>query len=52
MTIILEEGIHCQGEVMSDITSLKREDKSLAVKALILKTYSGFQLYFILPQVF
>lgn len=52
MAIILEEVIHCQGEVMPVITSLKPEDKSFAEKALILRTYSGFELYFILPQVF
>lgn len=34
---------------MSVITSLKPEDKSLAEKALILRTYSGFEICFILP---
>lgn len=52
MAIVLEEGIHCQGEVMSVITSLRPEDKSLVEKALILRTYSGFEICFILPQVF
>lgn len=52
MAIILEEGVHCQGEVMSVITSFTPEDKSLVEKALILRTYTSFELYFTLPQVF
>lgn len=37
---------------MSVITSLKPEDKSLVEKTLILRTYSGFEICFILPPVF